>query len=103
MDRHHFADTRFVVKRRIRIRIRTGVTYSGAIKDQNGAMKGCGPSQLGPRGSKMDPWRVCMAVVADFYHFDEEQDPDPEQHQIKGKTGFGSTSKRIVGSKSAST
>jgi hypothetical protein len=29
----------------------------------------------------MDPWRVCMAVVADFYHFDEKQDPDPEQHQ----------------------
>jgi hypothetical protein len=72
---------RFRVKRRIQIRIRTGVTLSGAIKDQNGAMKGCGPSQLMPGGSKMDPWRVCMPVVADFHHFDEEQDLDPDQHQ----------------------
>jgi hypothetical protein len=26
---------------------------------------------------KMEPWRVYRPVaVADFYHFDEEQDPD---------------------------
>jgi hypothetical protein len=26
---------------------------------------------------KMTPWRVSRPVVAEFHHFDEEQDPDP--------------------------
>jgi hypothetical protein len=26
---------------------------------------------------KMEPWTVYRPVVADFYHFDEEQDPVP--------------------------
>jgi hypothetical protein len=29
---------------------------------------------------KMEPWRVCMPGVADFHHFDEEQDPDPDPY-----------------------
>ncbi len=29
----------------------------------------------------MDPWKVCMPVVADFKHFDEEQEPNPDPHQ----------------------
>jgi hypothetical protein len=33
-----------------------------------------------------DPWRVCMPVVADFHHFDEEQDPDLVESRIRIKT-----------------
>jgi hypothetical protein len=28
----------------------------------------------------MKPWRVCTPVAADSYHFDEEQDSDPDPH-----------------------
>ncbi len=38
-------------------------------------------------GLKMEPWRVCMPVVADLQHFDEEQDLDldPDPHQSEGR------------------
>jgi hypothetical protein len=26
---------------------------------------------------KMEPWRVYKPVIADFHHFDEEQDQEP--------------------------
>ncbi len=31
----------------------------------------------------MEPWRVCLRVIADLHHTDEEQDhnPDPDLHQ----------------------
>jgi hypothetical protein len=32
---------------------------------------------------EMDPWEVCMPVVADFKHFDEEQEPNPDPHQCE--------------------
>jgi len=27
---------------------------------------------------KLEAWRVCRPVVADFNHLDEEQDPNPD-------------------------
>jgi hypothetical protein len=30
----------------------------------------------------MEPWRACRPVVADLYHFDVEQDPDPIKVKI---------------------
>ncbi len=27
---------------------------------------------------RMEPWRICRPAVADSHHFDEEQDPDPQ-------------------------
>jgi hypothetical protein len=29
---------------------------------------------------KTEPLRVWKPVVADFHHYDEEQDPDPDSH-----------------------
>ncbi len=29
----------------------------------------------------MKPWRVYRPAVADSYHFDEEQDPDPHKSE----------------------
>jgi hypothetical protein len=42
----------------------------GAEESQNGAIEG-------PWRLKMVPWRICITVVADMHHFDEEPDPDP--------------------------
>jgi hypothetical protein len=50
----------------------------------------------------MEPWRVCMPVVADLHHFDEEQDPDSHQNEQAGSE-FRSASKCKVGSESTST
>jgi hypothetical protein len=36
---------------------------------------------------KMEPWRVYITVVADSYHFDEEQDPDPQEAGVKNIRG----------------
>jgi hypothetical protein len=30
----------------------------------------------------MEPWKVCIPVVAESHHFDKEKDPDP-QHSEK--------------------
>ncbi len=35
----------------------------------------------------MEPWRVYITVVADSYHFDEEQDPDPQEAWVKNIRG----------------
>jgi hypothetical protein len=32
----------------------------------------------------MEPWRVCIPVVADSLHFDKEQFPDPHQREKGG-------------------
>ncbi len=29
---------------------------------------------------KMEPWKVCIQVVADSHNIDEEQDPEPDPH-----------------------
>jgi hypothetical protein len=49
------------------------------MKAQNGAMKGRGRPQrrLETRNGAV---QVCMLVVADLHHFDEEQDPELEAH-----------------------
>ncbi len=31
----------------------------------------------------MEAWKVCIPVVANLLHFDEEQDPDPDPHESK--------------------
>jgi hypothetical protein len=56
---------------RIRIRVKSWITdphrsqNSGAVEAQNGAMKGCGRSQ-------MEAWRVSRPVVANSRHTDEQ-------------------------------
>jgi hypothetical protein len=50
---------RITVKRRIRIRIKVKI------------------QEL--RRLKMEPWRVCRSVVADWHDFDEDPDPDPHR------------------------
>jgi hypothetical protein len=39
------------------------------------------PQNSGALGTrKINLWRVCIPVIADSHHFDEEQDPDPDKH-----------------------
>ncbi len=33
----------------------------------------------------MELWRVCISVLADLNHFDEEPEPDPHQSDEKSK------------------
>ncbi len=50
--------------------------------DQNGAMEGLVCSQQ-RHEAQMEQRRACRPVVADWHHFDEEQDPDPHQSESR--------------------
>jgi hypothetical protein len=63
--------------------IRTG----SALKSKLRSFRGQKWSPGGPWMRTMEVWRLkmeplmfCRLVVADSHHFDEEQDPDPDQH-----------------------
>jgi hypothetical protein len=77
MDPHYFGKSRI----RIHIRVKSLIWIRIRIK-----------VKMRIRRLIMEPWRVCMPVIANFYYFDDVKDPYLELYTVYVKVRSGSAS-----------